>query len=61
MPPALLDPTGPTGDTGDTGPTWPTGPIGGSDGEVLYNNGGGEAGSNIFFDASNKRADSDTS
>ena len=55
MPPGPTGPTGPTGDTGDTGPTGPTGPIGGSDGEVLYNNGGVAAGSNIFFDASNNR------
>ncbi len=55
MPPGPTGPTGPTGDTGYTGPTGPTGPIGGSDGEVLYNNGGVAAGSNIFFDASNNR------
>lgn len=33
----------------------PTGPIGGNDGEVIYNDGGAAAGSNIFFDDLNSQ------
>jgi len=43
------------GDQGDTGPQGPAGPIGGNDGQVVYNDGGVAAGSDIFFDDANNR------
>jgi len=46
---------GEKGDKGDQGDPGPPGPIGGSDGEVIYNNGGTAAGSDIYFDDVNNR------
>ena len=46
---------GDKGDTGDTGVQGPAGPIGGSDGQVIYNNGGVAAGSDIYFDDTNNK------
>ncbi|NOZ62762.1 MAG: hypothetical protein GXO74_13910, partial [Calditrichaeota bacterium] len=42
-------PQGEKGDKGEKGDQGDPGPIGGSDGEVIYNNGGVAAGSNIYF------------
>ncbi len=51
-------PEGPKGDTGLTGPqgeqgaTGPEGPTAGSDGQVIYNNGGAAGGAEVYYDDS---------
>ncbi|NOY61344.1 MAG: hypothetical protein GXO75_20720, partial [Calditrichaeota bacterium] len=46
---------GPQGDKGNKGDQGDPGPIGGSNGEVIYNNGGVADGSDIYFDDVNNR------
>ncbi|NOZ09243.1 MAG: collagen-like protein [FCB group bacterium] len=53
-----LDCTGPQGlqgDTGPIGPQGPAGPVAGSDGQLVYNNGGAAGGAEIYFDDTNNR------
>ncbi len=43
-------PEGPAGPQGEQGPSGPAGPVAGSDMQVIYNNNGAAAGSEIYFD-----------
>ncbi len=45
-------PTGPTGPVGERGPSGPQGPTAGADGQMIYNNGGTAAGSEVYFNPS---------